>query len=110
MTSLVTSGMYLGSAAAMLVLPSLAHLAGPAFLLKVAGSQMLTVSGPGCIADILGAAGEHIIRECSGMQLCIILAAQHHLTWQTMYTQIVGGMGFAWLGLWMTIGKEIPHR
>jgi MFS transporter, ACS family, solute carrier family 17 (sodium-dependent inorganic phosphate cotransporter), other len=35
--SLTTSGMYLGSAAAMLVLPSLAAAMGPAYLLRANG-------------------------------------------------------------------------
>lgn len=55
--SLTTSGMYLGSAAAMLVLPSLAAMFGAASLLR-----------------------------------------------------IVGGLGVAWLALWMVVGREIPHR
>ena len=49
--------MYLGSAAAMLVLPSVASALGPAALLKV-----------------------------------------------------VGGLGLAWLVMWIMVGKEIPHR
>ena len=55
--SLSTSGMYLGSAAGMLVLPSIAARAGPGALLKV-----------------------------------------------------VGGLGYAWLALWMLVGQEVPHR
>ena len=55
--SLTTSGMYLGSAAAMLILPSVADWLGPASLL-----------------------------------------------------QVVGGLGFAWLALWLLVGREIPHR
>lgn len=49
--------MYLGSAAAMLVLPGCAELWGAPSLLK-----------------------------------------------------IVGGLGFAWLALWLVVGREIPHR
>lgn len=49
--------MYLGSAAAMLVLPSVGDTFGAPSLLKV-----------------------------------------------------VAGLGFAWLGLWLLVGKEIPHR
>ncbi|GLC38691.1 hypothetical protein PLESTB_000590700 [Pleodorina starrii] len=55
--SLTTSGMYLGSASAMLVLPWLATLFGSASLLKV-----------------------------------------------------VGGLGLAWLVLWLVVGRDIPHR
>ncbi|KAI8475257.1 MAG: major facilitator superfamily domain-containing protein [Monoraphidium minutum] len=55
--SLTTSGMYLGSAAAMLWLPALAAALGPAALLRV-----------------------------------------------------VGGLGLAWLALWLAIGREVPHR
>lgn len=55
--SLTTSGMYLGSAAAMLVLPSCADMWGAPSLLK-----------------------------------------------------IVGGLGFAWLALWLVVGRDIPHR
>ncbi len=55
--SLTTSGMYLGSAAAMLVLPNLAAAFGAASLLK-----------------------------------------------------IVGGLGLAWLAMWMVVGRDIPHR
>lgn len=56
-TSLTTSGMYLGSATAMLVLPAVASSFGAASLLKV-----------------------------------------------------VGGLGIAWLAMWMYVGREIPHR
>jgi hypothetical protein len=49
--------MYLGSAAAMLVLPAVADAFGSASLLKV-----------------------------------------------------VGGLGLAWLALWIVMGQEIPHR
>lgn len=55
--SLTTSGMYLGSAAAMLVLPAAAAAFGPGALLV-----------------------------------------------------LVGGLGFAWLLLWLLVGREIPHR
>lgn len=55
--SLATSGMYLGSAAAMLVLPEVVARAGPGALLK-----------------------------------------------------LVGGLGFAWLLLWLAVGREVPHR
>ncbi|GIL42012.1 hypothetical protein Vafri_82 [Volvox africanus] len=55
--SLTTSGMYLGSASAMLVLPWIASLFGAASLLKV-----------------------------------------------------VGGLGIAWLVLWLVVGRDIPHR
>lgn len=55
--SLTTSGMYLGSAAAMLALPALAAAAGPAALLRA-----------------------------------------------------VGGLGLAWLCLWLAVGREVPHR
>ncbi|KAK9804281.1 hypothetical protein WJX72_004509 [[Myrmecia] bisecta] len=55
--SLTTSGMYLGSAAAMQVLPSIAAAAGPAALLKA-----------------------------------------------------VGALGMLWLGLWLVVGRDVPHR
>ncbi|KXZ44588.1 hypothetical protein GPECTOR_65g206 [Gonium pectorale] len=55
--SLTTSGMYLGSASAMLVLPWVASITGSASLLTV-----------------------------------------------------VGGLGLAWLVLWLLVGRDIPHR
>ncbi|KAG2423950.1 hypothetical protein HXX76_014891 [Chlamydomonas incerta] len=55
--SLTTSGMYLGSATAMLVLPYFSARLGAASLLKV-----------------------------------------------------VGGLGLAWLVLWLAVGRDIPHR
>jgi len=55
--SLATSGMYLGSAAAMWVLPSVAATFGASSLLLVDG-----------------------------------------------------GVGYAWLAMWMAVGREIPHR
>ncbi|KAG2483091.1 hypothetical protein HYH03_018029 [Edaphochlamys debaryana] len=55
--SLTTSGMYLGSASAMLVLPWFSDRLGAASLLKV-----------------------------------------------------VGGLGIAWLVLWLIVGRDIPHR
>lgn len=55
--SLATSGMYLGSAAAMLVLPEVVARAGPGALLK-----------------------------------------------------LVAGLGYAWLLLWIAVGREVPHR
>ena len=55
--SLSTSGMYLGSAAGMLVLPTIAARLGPSALLK-----------------------------------------------------FVGALGYAWLALWIAVGREVPHR
>ncbi|PNH07465.1 putative anion transporter 7 [Tetrabaena socialis] len=55
--SLTTSGMYLGSASAMLILPWLASIFGSASLLR-----------------------------------------------------IVGGLGLAWMVLWLAVGRDIPHR
>jgi len=55
--SLTTSGMYLGSAAAMLMLPSIAAM-------RSAGSLLV----------------------------------------------LNGALGYAWLALWLAVGRDIPHR
>lgn len=55
--SLTTSGMYLGSAAAMLALPAVAAMRGPGSLLRLNGA-----------------------------------------------------LGLTWLGTWMLVGRDIPHR
>lgn len=92
----------------MLVLPSLATLAGPASLLKVGYLPVERQTDR----------QQHQTQECTWVA-CIREAAVRDGGWMmttgpfvmlTNTTQIVGGMGFAWLALWLTIGKEIPHR